>query len=484
MTLFRRLINSSGNSNDLQQFIAENIHWFNKLHGSNLELLLLEKLDIRDFIETKRILLEELNYSSSTNRSFISILFDFAERFGLLSIVAIENTLIRHELYLGDRRQAAKLFLLNVRNNNDYISRFEDICNLLQSSYRTEEDTDRNIVITFLNYAAKIIRDTSSFYVTLFIESIVKAKNTGKFEFLNHDAINQLLRYDVTDLDIAYSKIQNLIDEILGQTISFAIPEPSKVNLLIESGTEYSVRLSNEQISLDFIRSIAVERCRDIGSELYGRGVFPLRSEDELYIYLYRYGQMHRAKLNTCFESIPFNSINKIVEVFDWGCGQGLASVALSDFLIKNHISLNINSVKLIEPSILSLQRAALHVRLTIDPPIIQTVCKSFDSLSTSDIETRFDNIKIHLLSNILDIEEGFYSQLNLISLIKNTQKGLNFFVCSSPYIDDVKTNRIDNFVNSFSKMKDFELLLSIDKRRGEWKKTWTKAIRVFKVRI
>lgn len=484
MPLFRRLINASGNENDLHQFIAENIQSFNTLHDSELNLLLKEKLYIREFIETKRLLLEDLDYTSSANRSFISILFDFAERFGLLSIVAIENTLVRRELYLGDRRQAAKLFLLNVRNNNEYISRFEEICNLLQSAYLTEEDTDRNIVVTFLNYAAKIIRDTSESFVLLLKELIVRAIDKVQYDFLRHNAIERLLQIDITDSNLAYSQVQDLIDEILVRTILIAPPSPPEVELIIESGTVYSGRLNDEQISLDSIRNIAVEKCRIIGSELDGRGVIPLQSEDELYIYLYRFGQMHRAKLNVCFDSIPFNEINEVVEIIDWGCGQGLASVSLNDFLIQNGILLNISTVTLIEPSILSLQRAALHVSLTLNPPIIRTVCNSFDSLSISDIYTNDETIKIHLLSNVLDIDEAFYSQLNLINLIKGTQKGLNFFVCSSPYIDDMKTNRIDNFVDSFSDGVDFELITSVNKRKWEWIKTWTKAIRVFKVRL
>ncbi|MFN0050163.1 MAG: hypothetical protein ACKVOU_13655 [Cytophagales bacterium] len=82
------------------------------MHDSTITNINTEKEDIREFIETKRLILEQLDYRNNTNKSFVSIIFDFAERFGFLSVVNIENTLRRNELYLGKRRDAAKLYLL------------------------------------------------------------------------------------------------------------------------------------------------------------------------------------------------------------------------------------------------------------------------------------------------------------------------------------------------------------------------------------
>lgn len=485
MNLFRRLISASNDSQGLSEFIFQNIQAFSRLQSSNLQVLSTEKLDIRDFIETKRLLLEELDYSSSANRAFISILFDFAERFGFLAIVAIENTLVRHELHLGERRQAAKLFLLNVRNNDDYVLRFTDICNLLQESYNVEEDNEKNVIATFLNYIAKVVRDTSPFYIDEIKSLIFKSISSEQYGFLNHYTIRDFLDFDLADLDAAYFRIQELIDRVLDTKADFPVAEERTIDILIEDNTEYSQKIHAVELTLNGIREIAVEKCRLTGTDLNGRGVTPLETEEELFIYLYRYGLMHQAKLNHSFDFFPFSQLDKKISLIDWGCGQGLASIAFNDYLRDRDLELSIANVTLIEPSPLSLKRAALHVTSSMTSiNNLYTICRSFDDLSEGDFKADFGEIKIHLFSNVLDIDEAYYSQIRLINLIKSSQTGTNYFICSSPYINDFKTNRIDNFVQAFRDESNFQLFNSIDSRRGEWIGNWTIASRIFKVSL
>jgi hypothetical protein len=56
-------------------------------------------------------------------------------------------------------------------------------------------------------------------------------------------------------------------------------------------------------------------------------------------------------------------------------------------------------------------------------------------------------DITIHLFSNILDIDD--YSQKHLIQLIESTMSGKNYFVCASPYIDEIKTEKVDESYKS-----------------------------------
>ena len=76
MTLFRRLINASSSVESLYEFVSGNIQLFYDLHNSSNANLNLEIDDIREFIETKRLFLNRLDYSSNTNKSLISILFE------------------------------------------------------------------------------------------------------------------------------------------------------------------------------------------------------------------------------------------------------------------------------------------------------------------------------------------------------------------------------------------------------------------------
>jgi hypothetical protein len=81
-----------------------------------------------------------------------------------------------------------------------------------------------------------------------------------------------------------------------------------------------------------------------------------------MYTYINKLGPMHKAKLDCCFDFFPFTNITNAVEIIDWGCGQALATVVLNDYLNEKNINhLNVDKIILIEPSELTLKRAALH---------------------------------------------------------------------------------------------------------------------------
>ncbi len=483
MTLFRRLINASKSAELLSEYVSDNIQLFYNLHNSSNANLNLEINDIREFIETKRLFLNRLDFSSNTNKSFISILFDLAERFGLLCIVGIEDTLVRNDLYLGERRDAAKLFLLNIRSNDDYIHRFDQISSLLQSSIETEEDSDKDVLVTFINYFAKIVRDTSTEYVEALKQLILSSRKDGVNIFLQSNYITRLIEFNYTNLGSAYEQIHNLIDEIYERNfVTIPTPEVASV-LLIETDTSYANQLSHSTFSFDNIRNIAVSNST-WDSKLIHRGVDPLQSEGEMFIYLKSFGKMHKAKINSCLSFFPWNQIENTVEIIDWGCGQGLASVVLNEYLKSLETDIEISKLILIEPSIIGIKRAALHVHFGSITDNIKTICKGFNSLEEGDLLTDNSSIKIHLFSNVLDIGENFYSQKYLIDIIKKTQKGTNYFICASPYLPDFQTLRIENFVNSFRASPTFEMIKSIDNRKGTWIYSWSRVIRIFKVTL
>ena len=199
MPLFRDLINNSTNRDTLQLFVVNNIHLFHELHNSHYDVILAEKNDIRDFIESKRGLLEHVDYTISQTKAFISILFDFCERFGFISIVCIENALRKRDLNLGKRREAAKLYLLNIHENQDYLDRFNEICKLIQCSIETEEDNDKKAIVTFSNYIAKIVRDTSEQFISDVKLKISQHIAIDSYPFLRHQIIAQICSIDILD---------------------------------------------------------------------------------------------------------------------------------------------------------------------------------------------------------------------------------------------------------------------------------------------
>jgi len=89
------------------------------------------------------------------------------------------------------------------------------------------------------------------------------------------------------------------------------------------------------------------------------------------------------------------------------------------------------------------------------------------------------NKMRIHLFSNILDMD--VFSLQQLIELIKDNFSGENYFLCVSPYITDLKTARIDSFVNAFSSNDGFEELFKINSKSDDWINGWTRVVRVFK---
>ena len=81
-----------------------------------------------------------------------------------------------------------------------------------------------------------------------------------------------------------------------------------------------------------------------------------------------------------------------------------------------------------------------------------------------------------------MDVE--LFSLSHLTSLIESAFSGLNIFICVSPYINELRTSRINSFVNNFEENLNFCLIASKDYNKGEWLKEWTMIQRVFSVKL
>jgi hypothetical protein len=159
-----------------------------------------------------------------------------------------------------------------------------------------------------------------------------------------------------------------------------------------------------------------------------------------------------------------------------------MATMTYFDYLIRNGIEQTCNQVTLIEPSELALKRGSLHVKKYLPGTNINTVNKDLDSLLDEDFTIIKNVPNLHLFSNILDID--LFSLTTLIKRLENNFKGINYFVCVSPYVTDIKTNRLDTFMKNFSKKDTFEEIASLNNKIGEWKGNWTRVVRVFKTTI
>jgi hypothetical protein len=344
--------------------------------------------------------------------------------------------------------------------NSDLFDRFDAICEKLQLAIDTEEDNDQKAIVTFLNYYS-IVVDTNLDCAEQIKTKIITAIQNGIYDFLRNENISVISNIELQDLAVVYTQIQNIIDKVLRkENVVVYVPDnvikeiESSQDFIIETGTAYSRELLSVPNNFDSIRSISVRHAN--GCAITNRGVKILESEEELFEYMKLFGNMHKAKLQVANDSLP-QTLSSKVNIIDWACGQGIGSM----LFFEKYGTAIVNNVTLIEPSEIAIKRAVLHLKKYGLQISQKTICKKLDDLETTDFTNETADITIHLFSNILDIDD--YSQKHLIQLIESTLSGKNYFVCVSPYIDEIKTERLESFKRYFeNKYYTFELLLEV----------------------
>ena len=82
----------------------------------------------------------------------------------------------------------------------------------------------------------------------------------------------------------------------------------------------------------------------------HGRAV--LQTEQQLDAYLAAYGEIHFIKCRAALQHFPFERLNlHSFEIFDWGCGQGIATLSLLEALAERNLLGMLRGITLIEPS-------------------------------------------------------------------------------------------------------------------------------------
>jgi SAM-dependent methyltransferase len=284
----------------------------------------------------------------------------------------------------------------------------------------------------------------------------------------------------IADADQDISGISRRIPIINEITDAFSLPT------YIEAGTPYE-GLINElnQPTFSEIRNLSVDYVnthRDKLDTLFDKlnhGVNILKTQDELYAYMYCFGKMHEAKLIKAFDAIPrtFFKANKEIEVIDYACGQGLATLCLNDY-IEELYDITIKRITLIDPSKKALSRAALHCHKVIPEAVIDTLLTTFDDLDYGEIPTTKLQ-RVHLLSNILDMD--CYDLGNLADIIQDIVNSGDMFVCVDPWFHDIRLDRRQQrLMRLLSGKKIYHEAFNSGELASN--KTWTAYITVFKV--
>ena len=200
---------------------------------------------------------------------------------------------------------------------------------------------------------------------------------------------------------------------------------------------------------IDVSKSMLPQHMRVCPWNFVNHGTGLLNSNEELCAYISAYGEMHEIKCRGAFQNIDFDKLGNI-EIWDWGCGQGLASLTLIDMLREREKLHLLKKVTLIEPSLVALERAELNVKTAFPSIQIITINKYLPAESDSVDQIRSSSYispnVIHLFSNVLDI--------NTIDLVKLAQVVASpgkkhYIMCVGPL--NYGAYRIDQFASIFN---------------------------------
>lgn len=131
------------------------------------------------------------------------------------------------------------------------------------------------------------------------------------------------------------------------------------------------------QKAKDWFASLSKMEQQKLIDELdYGAG--HLTNIRQLNAYIAKYGEIHQAKLLHAYEKIPTKVWHEdCVTVIDYGCGQGIAEMVLSDYMASKYVDNDhIRDFILVEPSRTNLQRCIGHVNAFFSESKISAVCK------------------------------------------------------------------------------------------------------------
>lgn len=487
MALIDDLASSCNTIEELSTYISNNsTEIYDFFISQKFESITAYRDEIESFILLKYQIYSQLDFDKGKNKAFILGLLDVSERFGFhLAFQRLFNLSQLNNIPIGNRLTASSKFLVGIHNVLDYSNRLHEVVNLLATSYLHEEDSEEKVIATLIHYYTEVLLNfgiQNPTAVVEFRELLKEEISKDDRKYLLNSTLIEVLSEAIADIEAAHEKIHLKLDLLLERSREFL---PFQIGAqLIEIETEYVELLDSVSSRFLDIRELCKTLYSKVSSdEIFWslqRGVKVLTDEKQLLAYINSYGNMHHAKVMSALASLPSEVFTSQVEIYDWGCGQGLATMCFLEYSQMQDSQVNIKSATLIEPSEIAIKRAALHVKKFKKDLMLITKNKDLDSISPDDFHSSEKTIKTHLFSNILDID--FFSMSDLVLNLKDSFNGLNYFVCVSPYVTEQKTQRLNDFAENF---ENSEILSEITERQGEWNGTnWSRVIRVFKAEL
>jgi hypothetical protein len=474
INIIKSNILESKNKKDFSNFLDNELLdiqvYFESLNNQQLDSI---KFDIEDIVYDlidNQFILETDN--SLIINAFLILLAELLEELKLTSAIIEIIEYLPKNITISQRLNAILLYSKVNDISTEYHNKFEKIISLIDKS-KEEEQFIYKPIFSVIYFYLQVIgefkrakkRELSKSFRELFNQK------SDKYTILKESIIVDVV--SSISIDNSETQILSLKEKLKKNKIK----KSSFKKEIISEVSQYSKKLYQlENPNFNKIRKISASYIINMGNPNYlhyqlNHGTTIIEEENLLYKYLLDYGKMHKEKLYSSFNKIVHRVNNKTINIIDWGCGQALATSLLIDYIKENELNIDISNITLIEPSSLALSRGMLHIDVLKENKIeIKAVNKDIDSLEISDLIINNSNITLHLFSNILDVE-FFRLDRAFLEKISSSQKGLNYFICVSPNINDKRNMRLNLFYSYFDNHFKTELISDRDSDIGKYKR-------------
>ena len=212
------------------------------------------------------------------------------------------------------------------------------------------------------------------------------------------------------------------------------------------------IRISNKYVPNRY--KLEPWRYMDGQGRTLEHGTAVLETEEQCCAYMSAYGPMHRHKLMRALDEkeFPYSYLTGGIEIYDWGCGQGIGTMAVIEKLRQHNMLRKLCKVVLEEPSNVARDRAVIHVKKALEDYNADVIAVSkylpSDNGDNSNCITSI-NVEqptaIHIFSNILDIEAV---SLKGVSKMITSSGQKHIVLCIGPA--NLNESRILSFRNYF----------------------------------
>lgn len=170
---------------------------------------------------------------------------------------------------------------------------------------------------------------------------------------------------------------------------------------------------------------------------------------DEMQAYFAENGKMHKALMYDALEQFLEKLDGETITLIDWGCGQGIGSMLVLDYIREKQLDIEIQQVMLVDNDVDYLSRAMLHVDVLKKNDID---IEAIDVSHTKHIE-KLNKTQNHLTLNLFvnDTMPLEYENIDF-DIFENA-----YFMCLSHERDEV----IEDFVENVSDSIEIDEIIS-----------------------